>query len=729
MGRVVHIEVGEDGVALITLNKPPVNSLDNSGPESVMYQLKDSFSEAHSRPDVKAIVIRGANGKFSGGADIGSLQKVKQVGQSTTFPTHIRGSNFFNDIIEGGSKPVVAAIEGFALGGGLELAMACHGRIAAPKTQLGLPELTLGIIPGLGGTARLPRLVGLIKAVDMMLTSKPIMSEEGKKVGLVDAVVPIPQLLHAARRFALDIASGKQAFRRSLSLTDRIGSQEESLKVLKQARARAQKAYRNVPHPFVMLDCIEVGIKDGGVAGTLKEEEVSPKLTASPTAKALMHIFFAQRSAFKIEGITDSGLKPHQMKSVAVIGGGLMGSGIATALVLSNVPVVLKEVNEEFLQAGLKRIEANLKARLARGASNNEKVQKVLGLVKGTLDYADFSNVDMVIEAVIESVPLKQQIFVDLEKYCKPTCLLASNTSTIDLGVIGKNTKSQDRIIGAHFFSPAHVMPLLEIVRTHDTSKQAIQDMLALAKTIKKVPVVVRSCVGFAVNRVFFRYFQAGHLLVHLGLHPYRVDAVIKAFGMPMGPFRLGDLAGIHIGQATSGIYNEAFGDRAHRSNLNDLLLKDNRYGERTEKGYYNYPKGSRGEQPAPELESYLVKTRQAARLVPDGKVVDISDEEIVEMIFFGVVDEAARVLDEDVVVRSADLDIASVLGMGFPAYRGGVVFWGDSVGVEHIYSKLKHWSTLYGPLYTPSAALEKAAHGKYSLSQIKEKGSGASRL
>jgi enoyl-CoA hydratase/3-hydroxyacyl-CoA dehydrogenase len=358
-------------------------------------QLKEAISEAYSNPNVKALVIRGATGKFSGGADIGSLSNAKLDGPRVDF---VRGSTFFNETVEGGPKPVVAAIEGFALGGGLELAMSCHARIAAPKTQLGLPELTLGIIPGFGGTARLPRLVGLAKAVDMMLTSKPIMAEEAVKVGLVDAVVPHRQLLPAARKFALDIVAGKQAWRRTLSLTDRLGSLEDSMKVLQQARARAQKTYRNVPHPFAMLDCIEEGIKNGGVAGTLKEEEVSPKLIASPTAKALMHIFFAQRSAFKIQGITDSGLKPHQMKSVAVIGGGLMGSGIATALVLSNVPVVLKEVNEEFLQAGLKRIEANVKARLARNAPNTEKVQKVLSLVKGTLDYADFADVDMVIE-------------------------------------------------------------------------------------------------------------------------------------------------------------------------------------------------------------------------------------------------------------------------------------------------------------------------------------------
>jgi len=669
MGRVVHMEVGDDGVALLTLNKPPVNSLDNAGPNSLMSQLKELCNEAHSLPNVKAIVIKGANGKFSGGADIGSLQSVKKEGERTSYPTYIRGSSFFNNIIEGGPKPVVAAIEGFALGGGLELAMACHARIAAPKTQLGLPELTLGIIPGLGGTARLPRLVGLQKAVDMMLSSKPIMSEEARGAGLVDAVVPVAQLVSTARKYALDIASGKQSWRRTLALTDRMGSREESLEIVKQAREKAKKTYHNVPHPFKMLDAIEEGIVNGGVAGTLKEEEISPMLVASPTAKGLMHIFFAQRAAFKIPGVTDLGSKPSQIKSVGVIGGGLMGSGIATALILNGIPVVLKELNKDFLQAGLERIRDNVKARLGRSSSNQAKIQKTLDLVKGTLNYSDFSDVDMVIEAAIEDIALKQSIFADLEKCCKSTCILASNTSTIDLELIGSKTMAQDRIIGAHFFSPAHVMPLLEIVRTHKTSGQAIQDMLAMAKTIKKVPVVVRNCVGFAVNRVFFPYFQGAHLLVHLGIHPYRIDAVIKAFGMPMGPFRLADLAGIQIGNATTEIYKGAFGDRVYHSNLNEVLLKANRRGERTGKGFYNY-KGSRKEQPAPELEEFLAESRKAADKFTKGKVLNLTDEEIVEMLFFGVVNESCRVLEEGVVVRSADLDIASVLGMGFPSYR-----------------------------------------------------------
>ncbi|CAK9203542.1 unnamed protein product [Sphagnum troendelagicum] len=725
MERVVTMEVGDDGVALVTLNKPPVNSLDNSSPNSLMAQLKEMITEAHSRPDVKAIVIQGANGKFSGGADIGSLQSVKKEGQSTTYPHYIRGSSFFNHIIEEGPKPVVAAIDGFALGGGLELAMASNARVAVPKAQLGLPELTLGIIPGLGGTARLPRLVGLKMAIDMMLSSKPISSEDAKEAGLIDAVASPEELVPVARRWALDIVSGKHPWRRSLALTDRLGSKEESVGLINQARAMAKKSYRNVPHPFSMLDAVEEGITNGGHAGTLKEESISPLLVVSPTAKGLMHIFFAQRS------VTDKGSKAHTVKKVAVIGGGLMGSGIATALILSGVKVYLKEINSEFLQAGIQRIEENLKGRVAKGGMTQAKLQKTLGLVKGILDYEDFNDVDIVIEAAVEDISLKQRIFADLEKYCKPTCLLASNTSTIDIGVIGANTKSQDRIIGAHFFSPAHVMPLLEIVRAEQTSSQAIQDLIGLAKVIRKVPIVVQSCVGFAVNRIFFPYFQAAGLLVDLGLHPYRIDAIIKDFGMPMGPFRqflLADLSGIQIASATSKMYKEAYPERVYLSALSDLLLKDNRLGEKTQKGYYIY-KGSRKEQPAPELEGYLAESRRIAGFIPDGKAITLTDEEIVEMIFYPVVNEASRALEENVVVRSSDLDIASVLGMGFPAYRGGVVFWGDSVGLEHIYSKLNQWSSQYGPFFKPSGPLQRAVHGKYQLAQIVGQSRAGSRL
>ncbi|KAE9462827.1 hypothetical protein C3L33_05263, partial [Rhododendron williamsianum] len=638
-GVGVTMEVGNDGVAVITISNPPVNAL----AIPVIDGLKEKFVEATRREDVKAIVLTG---------DISILPDVSV--------------DLVVNTIEDGKKPVVAAIEGLALGGGLELTMGCHARIAAPKAQLGLPELSLGVLPGFGGTQRLPRLLGLSKAVEMMLLSKPITSEEGKKLGLIDALVSSEELL-------------------------------------------------------------------------------------------------------RVPNVTDIGLKPRSVKRVAVIGGGLMGSGIATALILGNIYVVLKEVNSEYLLRGIKMVEGNVRGLVARKKLAHDKAEKALSMLKGVLDYSEFRNVDMVIEAVIEKVPLKQTIFSEIEKACPPHCILATNTSTIDLNVVGEKTSSQDRIVGAHFFSPAHVMPLLEIVRTEKTSAQVILDLMAVGKIIKKVPVVVGNCTAFAVNRTFFPYTQGSHLLLNLGVDVFRIDRLISRFGLPMGPFhfavamaifdailsyckllprimrlhnftnnvkcmdqvimlpgyalssiselqkkrpnacQLQDLAGYGVALAVGKELKAAFSDRSFRSPLVELLVKSGRNGKNNGKGYYLYEKGSKPK-PDPSVLPIIEECRRVTNVMPGGKPISVSDNEIVEMILFPVVNEACRVMDEGVVVRASDLDVASVLGMSFPSYRGGIVFWGDTVGPNYIYTSLKKWSELYGSFYKPSRFLEERA-------------------
>ncbi|KAJ7568488.1 hypothetical protein O6H91_01G034400 [Diphasiastrum complanatum] len=706
-----RLEVGPDGVAVITLVNPPVNAL----AITVLRGLKNNYDEAVKRNDVKAIVVIGAGGKFSGGFDINSIQDIQKNENISALGGRV-SVDLMSKTIEDAIKPSVAAIEGLALGGGLELAMSCHGRVAAPKAQLGLPELQLGIIPGFGGTQRLPRLVGLTKAIEMMLLSKSISSEEGKELGLVDVLVPSNELLSTARKLALEIADHRKPWLSTLYRTDKLEPLGEAREIIKFARAQAQKTAAHLPHPHACLDAIEEGVTNGGYAGVLKEEKVFLEALFSDTAKALVHIFFAQRATSKIPGVTDLNLKPTPVKKVAVIGGGFMGSGIATALVLSNIPVVLKEVNANFLQTGLDRIRANLESRSKKGKLSKEKFDKAMSLLKGTLDYDDFGKVDLVIEAVIENIPLKQQIFSDLEKVCSPHAVLASNTSTIDLNVIGEKTHSQDRIIGAHFFSPAHVMPLLEIVRTEKTSPQTILDLMTVGKIIKKVPVVVGNCTGFAVNRVFFPYSQAALMLVDLGIDVYRIDNAIKAFGMPMGPFRLADFVGFGVGVAVGGQYVKAYPDRVYISQLIPLMFQDQRLGESNRKGFYLYDE-KRRPRPAPELKEYVEKARKSANIMPHGKPITLTDKDIVEMILFPVVNEASRVLDEGVVVKASDLDIASVLGMGFPPYRGGVVIWADSVSVSYIYSKLKEWSETYGTFFKPSSFLEERARKGISLS------------
>ncbi|EFJ32812.1 hypothetical protein SELMODRAFT_439712 [Selaginella moellendorffii] len=719
----VRLEVGGDGVALLVIDNPPVNSLS----AQVMGELAEKFIEAHERADVQAIVLTGANNKFSGGADIKSMSKAPgliyscflSIQQPTggivgaVRKTEVSGLVLMNDIIEGGSKPAVAAIHGFALGGGLELAMACHARVASPDARLGLPELQLGIIPGLGGTQRLPRLVGVGKAVEMMMTSKMIKAKEAHEAGLVDAICDYPQLIQFARNYAKGIANKTHPFLKTLERSDKLEPLHKALHIIANARLRAKKTHKHVEYPFICLAVIEHGIHKGGIEGTIFERKMGVQTVDSLPAKALMHIFLAERTVYKVPNVSDGRLEARPVKTVGVIGGGLMGSGIATALIVHNVRVLLKEVDEERLQAGINRVQANLKSRVSKGSMSQAEFQRALGLLVGTVDYKGFESANLVIEAVIESIPLKKKIFGELDAICSRDCILASNTSSCDLNEITDGVSFRDRIIGAHFFSPAHVMRLLEIVRTDSTSHQSICDLLALSKKIGKVPVVVQNAVGFAVNRVFFPYHRIAAFLVDLGVHPYRIDAVIKDFGMPIGPFRLGDLAGLQIGALVADTFEKEFGDRLYPSYMGTLMAKANRTGEATGKGYYNYH-GTRQEHPAPELDEILEESRKLAGLNARGLTAEgITDKDIVEMIFFPIVNEACRVIDEKIVIRASDLDVASVLGMGFPAFRGGIAFWGHTVGLHYILVRLQQWHSHYGSIFRPTSSLHKLAATK----------------
>ncbi|PKA58418.1 Glyoxysomal fatty acid beta-oxidation multifunctional protein MFP-a [Apostasia shenzhenica] len=619
---------------------------------------------------------------------------------------------FLTDVLEGGRKPSVAAVDGIALGGGLEIAMACHSRLSTSGAQLGLPELQLGIIPGLGGTQRLPRLIGLSKAIELMLTSKPIQGKEAYALGLVDAIVSPNDLIKTARCWAIEIAEFRRPWIKSLHKNDRIESLKEAREILNFARTQAQKQAGNLEHPQVCIDVIEEGIVAGPRAGLLKEANASWTLQFSPTSKSLVHAFFAQRATTKVPGITDLGLSPRNAGKVGILGGGLMGSGIATALILSNYCVILKEVNENFLQAGMNRVKANLQSRVKKGAMSKESFERTFSLLSGVLDYEQFRDVDMVIEAVIEKVDLKQQIFADLEKYCPSHCIFASNTSTIDLNLIGEKTNSQNRIVGAHFFSPAHIMPLLEIVRTHNTSPQVVIDLLAVGKKIHKTPIVVGNCTGFAVNRMFFPYTQSALLLVDHGLDVYKIDSAIVKFGMPMGPFRLADLVGFGVIVATGMQYLQSYPDRCYNSALMKLMLEDKRTGESTRKGFYIYD-DKRKATPDPNIRKYIEKSRNMAGVKPDPQIMKFSEKDIVEMIFLPVVNEACRVLDEGIAVKASDLDVAAIMGMGFPAYRGGVMFWADSLGPKNIFTRLEEWTKIYGNFFKPCSYLaERAARG-----------------
>ncbi|KAL3160104.1 hypothetical protein ABBQ32_010882 [Trebouxia sp. C0010 RCD-2024] len=705
------MEVGQDGVAIITLANPPVNALH----PKVLSSLFNHAREAHNRSDVKAIVVTGQGGKFSAGFDI--QQFLTQSGGGG-IDSKINAA--FCELLESGPKPTVAAVEGIALGGGCETAMACNARLCTPGTKMGLPELSLGILPGFGGTQRLPRLVGLQKACEMMLTSQPIKEGAAKKLGLVDDVVPKEKLLPAARQLALAIAAGKAPRSYTLYRTDKLESLGEALAIITFAKAQAAKKGAHLTHPQLCLDAIQWGVEFGGLKGIDKEQEAFAKAASLDTHKALVHIFFAQRSTKKVKGVTDAGLKARKVRKVAVIGGGLMGSGIATAGLLAGQEVLIKEVNDKFLQAGLSRVKSNLMGQVKRGKMNQQQVDKLLTKLKGALTYDDFKAVDMVVEAVIESIDLKQKIFADLEKVCGPDCILSTNTSTIDIELIGQKTKSQDRIIGAHFFSPAHIMPLLEIVRTEKTSKQVILDTIEYGAQIKKTPVVVGNCTGFAVNRVFFPYTQAACMLVDLGLDPYMIDMVVlKGFGMPMGPFRLSDLVGADIGLHVGKNFIEAFSERVYPAQIISLLNDHKRLGEKTGSGFYKFDnkrKASADKDLAPIIE----ESRKKAGLFK-GQPPKLTPEEIIQFIFFPVVNEGCRVIDEGIVDKPSDLDVATVMSMGFPAYRGGLIKWADLLGAKVVADKLNGWAKQFEPaglggFFKPCTYLQSAADNNTSL-------------
>ncbi|CAL5343341.1 unnamed protein product [Camellia sinensis] len=644
----------------------------------VLQGLKECYEQALQRDDVKAIVVTGnvkmmachflmmryeanisvtgsgAKGKFSSGFDITAFGGM-QGGKIAPPKPGFMSAEVLTDTVEAARKPSVAPIDGLALGGGLEVAMAYHARISTPSAQLGLPELRLAC------TQRLPRLVGLSKALEMMLRSKPVKGEEAHDLGLVDAIVSPDELINTACQWALDILEAKRPWVKSLYKTDKIEPLGKARKTLKFVRTQARKQAPNLEHPIVCINVVEEGIVSGPRAGLWKEVEAFQGLLHSDTCKSLIHIFFAQRGTSRVPGITDRGLIPRRISKVSIFGGGLMGSGIATALILSNYPVVLKEVNENFLQAGVGRVRANLQSRVKKGKMNEEKFLKNLSLLKGVLDYESFRDVDMVIE----------------------------------------KTRFHDWIIGAHFFSPAHIMPLLAIVHTEKTSPQIIVDLLDVGKNIKKTPIVVGNCIDFAVNKMFFPYTQAALLLVERGADLYQIDRAVTKFGMPMGPFRLCDLVGFGVAIAAGTQFVENFPERTYKSMLIPIMQEDKRAGEATRKGFYVY-NDKRKASPDPEIK-IVQKAREISGVNVDPKLMKLFDKDIVEMVFFPMVNNACRVLAEGIAVKASDLDIAAVMGMGFPPY--------NSLGSKYICSKLEEWSNVYdGGFFKPCAYLAERA-------------------
>jgi enoyl-CoA hydratase/3-hydroxyacyl-CoA dehydrogenase len=694
----------KEGVLLMSIDHPPVNALSSE----VTSALAEGLHQALAERNVRAIVVTGSGGNFVGGADISRLERIAS-GEA------IPAASPLGDLlleIERAKKPIVAAIDGFALGGGLELALACHARIGTPRARVGLPELALGLIPGAGGTQRLARIAGLEAALDCMLESRAIEASKALELGALDELTAPETLLDRASALALELADGTRPLRRSLELDDRLPPFERAEEIVAAARARAGRRWRNVRHPFACLEAVLAGIELGPEQGLIRERALFAELLGSEAARALIHLFFAERAAPKVPGVTDTGRKPRAIARAHVLGGGTMGSGIATALLLARLEVRVVERSGELAAAARDRIRVHLDRSAARGRLSRDQADQALARLVVQSDWSGLETAELVIEAATEDRVLKREIFAELGRLAPSDAILASNTSTIDIGELAGAAGRPARVIGMHFFSPAHVMKLVEVVRTERTALDVVGDSLGLLGRMKKIPITVQSCTGFLVNRIFAPYSRIAGFLIDRGIDPYRIDQLCFDFGMPMGPCRMSDLAGIDVGLAAGAILDAAQPERGYRSALRRLLAEAGRLGEKSGKGHYAYQAGNAVEDP--ELGGFVLRARE---LAGNPERLELDDEEIVRLLMLGVANEACRALEDGIVLRSGDIDVASVQGMGFPAYRGGVLWWADRLGAKVAYETLARWHGRFPiGLFQPSELLVRAAKEERSL-------------
>ncbi|KVN35577.1 3-hydroxyacyl-CoA dehydrogenase [Burkholderia pyrrocinia] len=660
-----------DGVAVITLNNPPVNGLGLS----TRLGLMEGLDRAAQDPAVTAIVLTGAGRAFSGGADITEFNTPKAL-QEPSLHTVIRA-------VEASAKPVVAAIHSVAMGGGLELALGAHYRIAAPGAQIALPEVKLGLLPGAGGTQRLPRAVGLEVALNMIVSGAPVPSEQLAKSGLFDEMAE-GDLLDTAVAFARK--AGAQAGPHP-RVRDRKIVHENAAGFIQFARNSAQAAAPNFPAPHKCIDAIEAGVLNGFDKGSVAEREGFVALMMTPESRALRHAFFGERAASKIPDVpADTPVR--EIRQVAVIGAGTMGGGIAMNFVNAGLPVTLLETKPDALERGLATIRKNYDAQVKKGKLTQEKLDARMALIAPTLSYDDLKDADLIVEAVFEELGVKEQVFRRLDEVAKPGAILASNTSTLDVNRIAAFTKRPQDVVGMHFFSPANVMKLLEVVRGDATAKDVLATVMAIAKKIRKTAVVSGVCDGFIGNRMIEQYIRQALFMLEEGALPAQVDRAIEKFGFAMGPFRMSDLAGNDIGWAIrKRRYVENPG--LHYSKIADRLCEQGRFGQKTGAGWYDYVPGERKAKPSALVEEMVVAYAQE-RGVARRK---IGDDEIVERLVFALVNEGAKILEEKIASKASDIDMVYLTGYGFPLWRGGPMLYADTVGLYNVERAIRRYA------------------------------------
>ncbi|OEZ85031.1 fatty acid oxidation complex subunit alpha [Janthinobacterium sp. HH104] len=677
-------------VAVITLANPPVNGLGLATRTAAVAGIRQALADEA----VKAIVITGAGKAFSGGADIKEFNSPKALTEPTL--------HTLINVVEQSTKPVVAAIHSVCMGGGLELALGCNYRVAAPGAQMALPEVKLGILPGAGGTQRLPRVLGLEMALNMIVSGTPAASEKLAGTALFDEVIaPGADLLAAAVAFATKVAD----VRPLPKVRERKVDYPNHEAFLQFSRNTVKAMSGPFPAPLKCVDAVAAAVTMKFDDGLKYERELFMQLVQSPESKALRHAFFAERVASKVPDVP-SDTPVRAIASAAIVGAGTMGGGIAMNFANAGIPVMLLETKQEALDKGLATIRKNYENTVKKGKLTQEKAEQRIALVSGTLAYADIAQADIVIEAVFEELGVKESVFKQLDAVMKPGAILASNTSTLDLDKIAAFTKRPQDVIGTHFFSPANVMKLLEIVRGKETGKDVLATALALSKKLKKTGVVSGVCDGFIGNRMIEQYSRQAGFLLEEGCLPEQVDKAVEKFGFAMGPFRMGDLAGNDIGWA---IRKRRYVEKPDvtYSKTADLLCELGRFGQKTGAGWYDYKPGDRKAYPSEQVNAMIIQ-HSADIGVARRK---ISDQEIVERLVYALVNEGARILEEGIALRASDIDMVYLTGYGFPLFRGGPMFYADTVGLPNVLDTIAGYANgRHGEAWTPAPLLVKLA-------------------
>jgi 3-hydroxyacyl-CoA dehydrogenase len=682
VNEVVKLE-RHDVIAVVTVNSPPVNALS----AAVRRGIFDSIKAAAADPQVQAIVLTCAGRTFIAGADITEFGK----------PPQSPGLNEVIAEIENCGKPVIAAIHGTALGGGLEITLGCHFRVATKDAKLGLPEVKLGLLPGAGGTQRLPRAVGPELGVKMIVTGEPIGADAALKNGLIEEIVEGPA--SGGEAFARKVLAEKRPLRVLRNDDSKLAAAKADRSIFTKAAAEANKKNRGLDAPLACAEAVSWTLDLPFDEALRKERESFLRLVAGDQSKAQRYAFFSEREAAKVQNVPEE-TKPRPIERVAVIGAGTMGGGIAMSFVNAGIPVTLIETGEEQLKRGMGIMQKNYEATAARGGIPADAPAKRMALITGVVGLENVKDADLIIEAVFETMAIKKEVFTALDAYAKPGAVLASNTSYLNIDEIAKVTKRPQDVLGMHFFSPANVMKLCEIVRADKTAPDALMTAVAVARKIAKVPAVVGVSDGFVGNRMLAARSKQSEKLLFEGALPQQVDAVVTKFGMPMGPFAMGDLAGLDIGWRSRQ-------DRGIKSPIADALYEAGRHGQKTGKGYYKYEAGSRAAIPDPEVEKLIDDTCKSLGLTR--RIV--SDEEILERMMYPMINEGARILEEKVASRPSDIDVIWLYGYGWPIYRGGPMFYADQVGLKHIAERLSFYAKQTNdPSLEPAALLKRLA-------------------